>query len=152
MAFRRHWRRRWHVCELGSSQYCCDMNELAADWWVWSAKSVLSCAESVREEHSVLPCDFPVKSGSWIYFINVGIHLLVCSRKLCCVLDFGDFCSWRCNFWVGMYDILMVALWLTVSLGIRGGGGGILPHKVTNLFRFPFRSCTRMKKIFKSTL
>ena len=26
-----------------------------------------------------LPCDFPVKSGSRIYFINVGIHLLMCS-------------------------------------------------------------------------
>ena len=42
---------------------------------------------------SRLPCDFPVKSGSCIYFINVGIHLLMCCRKLCCVRDFGDFCS-----------------------------------------------------------
>ena len=40
-----------------------------------------------------LPCDFPVKSGSWIYLINVGIHLLMCSGNLCCVPDFGDFCS-----------------------------------------------------------
>ena len=38
-------------------------------------------------------CDFPVKSGSRIYFINVGICLLMCLGKLCCVLDFGDFCS-----------------------------------------------------------
>ena len=65
--------------------------------------SVLSCVESVREVHSVLPFDFPVKSGSWIYFINVGIHLLMCSGKLFCVLDFGDFCSWEHNFGVGMY-------------------------------------------------
>ena len=40
-----------------------------------------------------LPCDFPVKSGSQIYFINVGICLLMCSGKLCCVPDFGDICS-----------------------------------------------------------
>ena len=52
-----------------------------------------------------LPRDFPIKSGSQIYFINVGIRLLICSRKLCCVLDFGDFCSWKRNFGVGMYVI-----------------------------------------------
>ena len=40
-----------------------------------------------------LPCDFPIKSGSWIYFINVGICVLMCSRKLSYVCDFGDFCS-----------------------------------------------------------
>ena len=28
-----------------------------------------------------LPCDFPVKSGSGIYFIDVGICLLMCSRN-----------------------------------------------------------------------
>ena len=38
-----------------------------------------------------LPCDFPVKSGSGIYFINVGLRLLMCSGKLCCVPDLGDF-------------------------------------------------------------
>ena len=27
----------------------------------------------------------------------------MCSRKLCCVPDFGDFCSWKCKFGVGMY-------------------------------------------------
>ena len=48
-----------------------------------------------------LPCDFPVKSGSWICFIKVGICLLMYSGKLCCVPDFGDFCSWKCNFEVG---------------------------------------------------
>ena len=58
-----------------------------------SANGFLSCAESVREVQSVLPFNFPVKSGSWIYFINVGIHMLMCSGKLCCVPDFGDFCS-----------------------------------------------------------
>ena len=25
-----------------------------------------------------LPCDFLVKSGNWIFFINVGICLLLC--------------------------------------------------------------------------
>ena len=50
-----------------------------------------------------LPFDFPVKSGSQIYFFNVGICLLMCSGKSCCVLDLGDFCSWKCNFWVGKY-------------------------------------------------
>ena len=30
-----------------------------------------------------LPCDFPTKSGGRIYFINVGIHLLMCSGMLC---------------------------------------------------------------------
>ena len=43
--------------------------------------------------HCKLPCDFPVKSGSQIYLINVGSHLLMCSGKSCCVPDFGDFCS-----------------------------------------------------------
>ena len=50
-----------------------------------------------------LPCDFPVKYGSWIYFINVGMCLLMCSGKLCCAPDFGDICSWKCNFGVGKY-------------------------------------------------
>ena len=50
-----------------------------------------------------LPCDFPIKSGSWIYLINVGICLLMCSGKSCFVLDFGDFSSWKCNFGVGKY-------------------------------------------------
>ena len=44
-----------------------------ADSQVCLANSVLSCVESVREVHRVLPHDFPVKYGSWIYFINVGI-------------------------------------------------------------------------------
>ena len=89
--------------ELWSSQYCCEMIELA-DSRVWSANSVLSCAESVREVHTCrLPCDFPIKSGCRIYFINVGICLLMCSRELCCVLDFGDCCSWKHNFGVGKY-------------------------------------------------
>ena len=50
-----------------------------------------------------LPCDFPVKSGSWISFINVGIRFLMCSGKPCCVPDFGDFCSRKRNFGVGKY-------------------------------------------------
>ena len=49
-----------------------------------------------------MPCDFPLKSGSWIYCINVGIRLLMCSRKLYCVPYFGDFCSWKSTFGVGM--------------------------------------------------
>ena len=46
-----------------------------------------------------LPCDFPVKSGSQIYFIKVGICLLLCSEKLCCVPDFGDFLFRKAQFW-----------------------------------------------------
>ena len=95
--------------ELWSSQYCCEMIELA-DSRVWSANRVLSCAESVREVHSVLPFNFPVKSGSLIYFINVGIHLLMCSGKLYCVRDLGDFCSWNRSFWVGMYGPVSIVL------------------------------------------
>ena len=91
-----------HLRQLLSSQYCCEMIELA-DSWAWSANSVLSCTESVREVHSVLPFNFTVKSGCWIYFINVGIHLLKRSGKLCRVPDFGDFCSWKRNFGIGMY-------------------------------------------------
>ena len=102
MSFRHCWRGRWHLRELWNLQYCCEMIELA-DSWAWLVNSILSCAESVREVHSVLPFDVPVKSGSWIYFINMGIHLLMCSWKLCCVPDFGDFCSWKRNFGVGMY-------------------------------------------------
>ena len=102
-AFRHSWWGRWHLRELWSSQYSCEMIELA-DSRGWSANSVFSCAESVREVHSILFINFPVKSGSWIYFINVGMHLLMCSGKLCCVPDFGDFCSWKRNFGVGMYE------------------------------------------------
>ena len=53
-----------------------------------------------------LPCDFPAKSLGRIYFINVGMCFLMCSRKLCCVpdfCDFGDFCSWKRHFGVGIY-------------------------------------------------
>ena len=50
-----------------------------------------------------LPCDFLVISGSWIYFINVGMSLRMCSWKLCFVPDFGDFCSWKHNFGEGKY-------------------------------------------------
>ena len=35
-----------------------------------------------------LPCVCPVKSGSQIYLINVGIRLMMRSGKLCCVPDF----------------------------------------------------------------
>ena len=104
MAFCHRWQGRWHLRELWSSQYCCEMIDLL-DCRAWSANSVLSWAESVREMHSILPFDFPVKSGSWIYLINMGIHLLICSGKLCCVLDVGDFCSWKPNFGVGMYVV-----------------------------------------------
>ena len=81
-----------------------------ADSRAWSANSILRCTELVREMHNVdcpVPCDFPVKSGSRIYLINVGIRLLMCSGKLCCVLDFGDFCSQKCSFGVGKYDCVL---------------------------------------------
>ena len=55
--------------------------------------------ELVGEKHSVLPWDFPLKSGSWIYFINAGIHLVMCSGKLCRVQDFGDFFPKKTQFW-----------------------------------------------------
>ena len=111
---------RWHSRELWSSQYCYEMIELV-DSRAWSANSVLICAESVREVHSILPCDFPLKSGSWIYFINVGIHLLMCSGKLCCVPDFGDFCSWKRNFGVGKYGCITL-----VCMVKKPQGGALL--------------------------
>ena len=55
-----------------------------------------------------LPSDFPAKFDSRIYFI--GIRLLMCSWKLCCVLHFGDFCSWKRNFGVGMH-VRVQKLW-----------------------------------------
>ena len=55
--------------------------------------------------HCRLPCEFPVKSGRWIYFINMGIHLLMCSGKLFFVLGFGDFCYWKCTFGLGKYAV-----------------------------------------------
>ena len=67
--------------------------------WAWLARTAFS---AVQNWQGRLPCDFPGKSGSQIYFINLGIRLLICSWKLYCVLDFGDFCSWKCNFGVGM--------------------------------------------------
>ena len=63
-----------------------------------------------------LPCDFPVKSGSQIYLINVGIHLLMCSGKLFCVPNFGDFFPWKRSFGVGKYErvwiCVCVCMWL----------------------------------------
>ena len=66
-----------------------------------------------------LPCDFPLKSGSWIYCINVGIRLLMCSRKLYCVPYFGDFCSWKHNFGVGKYAVgfLPWEIWVAFPRG-----------------------------------
>ena len=61
----------------------------------WLAKTVFS---AVQNQLGRLPCDFPVKSGSEIYFINVVIRLLMCCGKLYCVPDLSDFCSWKCNF------------------------------------------------------
>ena len=46
-----------------------------------------------------LPCDFPIKSGSQIYFIIVGIYLPMCSWILCCVPDFGRFLFLKLQFW-----------------------------------------------------
>ena len=75
-----------------------------ADSQVWSANSVFSCTESVREVHNVgLPCDFLMQSGSWNYLIKVGIILLMCSWKVLIVLDFHHFCFWKCSIGVGMY-------------------------------------------------
>ena len=59
------------------------------------------------------PFDFPIKSGSWIYLINVGMHLLMCSWKLCFVPDFGDFCSWKGSFVVG---VCMQLRWIVCTL------------------------------------
>ena len=66
-----------------------------------------------------MPCDFPLKSGSWIYCINVGIRLLMCSRKLYCVPYFGDFCSWKHNFGVGKYAVgfLPWEIWVAFPRG-----------------------------------
>ena len=102
----------WHCevmmppCEMVHSQndITWQDSDIGAFWQAWSANSVLSCAESAQ---SRLPCDFPAKSGSQIYCINVGICLLMRSWKLCCVPDFGDFCFWKCNFGVGMYAFAM---------------------------------------------
>ena len=74
----------------------------------WTVKCGWQTASQLREigkggVQCRLPCDFHVKSGSRIYFMNVGICLLMCSWKLCCVPEFGDFCSGKCNFGVGMY-------------------------------------------------
>ena len=51
-----------------------------------------------------LPRDFPIKSCSQIYFVNVEIHLLMCSPKLCFVPVLGDFCSCKNNFGGGKYN------------------------------------------------
>ena len=59
---------------------------------------------------SRLPCDFPVRNGSGIYFTNAGICLLMCFWKLHCVLDFDDFCSWKKHFGVGMYAFIPFVL------------------------------------------
>ena len=52
-----------------------DWQTVKRDWQTASqlggiSKGVVQCT---------LPCDFPIKSGSWIYFINVGRRLLMCS-------------------------------------------------------------------------
>ena len=53
---------------------------------------------------------FPIKSCSFNYVIHVGICLLMCSGKLCCVLNFGDSCFRKFNFQVGMYERGFVAV------------------------------------------
>ena len=79
-----------------------DWHPVKHDWQTAFSKH----AESVREVHNAgLPYDFFVKSGGQNYFINVGICLLMCCWKLCCVPDFGDFCSWKSNFGEGMYVV-----------------------------------------------
>ena len=84
-----------------------------ADSHTWLANSILSCVESVREVHTVnCPVFFPVKSGSWIYFITVGIHLLMSSEKLYCGPDFGGFCFWKSNCWVGTYVFGLVSVYV----------------------------------------
>ena len=71
---------------------------------MWLANSILSCAEWVREVCNVgLPCDFPIKSAGWNSCIDVGIRMLMCSWKLCCVPDFGNFYSWKHNLGVAMH-------------------------------------------------
>ena len=64
---------------------------------------------------SVFPFHFSVKSGSWIYFIDVGIHLLMCSGKLCCVPDFDDFCSRKRSVRVGIYALVCLFVYALFS-------------------------------------
>ena len=71
--------------------------------------------------------------------MNVGIRLLMYSWKLCCVPDFGDFCSWKCNFGVGMYAHYfsinhrhsVYRYWNTILLLINDNGKCY--HTITNL-------------------
>ena len=58
-----------------------------------------------------LPCNFPLISGGRIYFVNVGIRLLMCSGKLCCVLDFG------CSFGLTCGKL---QLWVQVNYSVHG--------------------------------
>ena len=55
-AYHEKWRERWHLCELWTSQYSCEMIGVS-DSRACLPNSVLSCAELVREVHSV---DCPV--------------------------------------------------------------------------------------------
>ena len=75
-------------------------------WYDWTGGQSSEIGKQHSQLHIIgkggtqcrLPRDFPIKSGSWIYFINMGICWLMRSWKLYCVPDFDDFCSWKCIF------------------------------------------------------
>ena len=104
MVFHHRCRERWHLHELWKFTVVL--------WNDWTGRQSSVICKQRSQWHGIgkggaqcrVPCDFPVKSGSQIYVINVRISLLMCSGKLCCVPDLGDFCSWKCNFGVGKYE------------------------------------------------
>ena len=71
-------RERWPFITIDKKGDICVNSEICshemielADSRAWWAKTAFSAAQN--------PYDFPVKSGSQIYFINVRTHLLMCS-------------------------------------------------------------------------
>ena len=96
VAFHHRRRERWHLRELWSSQYCCEM----IDWG--TVKTERQCSQLSGIGKGGAQCRialwFSCKILKPEYLINVGIHSLMCSLKLCCVPDFGDFGLMKTQF------------------------------------------------------
>ena len=99
MAYCHHWRERWHLHELWSLQNCCEMILLAGESSVMGKQCSQMCGIGKGGAQCRLTCDFPVKSGSWIYLIKFGDTFADVVWEI--VLCSGFF--WKHNFGVGLY-------------------------------------------------
>ena len=105
--FKKAYREKWSLVTIDEKGFCvnseiCSTVVKLLDWWTGERDQQAPCQLHGISKGGVqctLPCDFPLKTGSWFCLINMGIGLLMCSGKLRCVVNYGDFCSLERNFW-----------------------------------------------------